>query len=236
MKYFLISISILLSSFSYAQETLIFSGGEKKHNPTYKISRAILKEAYQRIGMNISFAILPASRGLKMSSNGVLDGEMHKIAGIDKNNKNLIMIPVPINKIDVVAFVKNPNITINSAHDLIHHKIGVEKRMKFADELTQGLDVEKATSIKQLFLMLDKERLDVVVTVHIAGLHTIKELHLEGAQFKIFPLQQKKMYHYLHFRHQAVVPRITETLKTMEEQGLITQRYKQVIAKASSFF
>ena len=40
------------------------------------------------------------------------------------------------------------------------------------------------------------------------------------------PIQRDNLYHYLHSKHAALVPKITAVLQEMEEEGLI-QRIKE---------
>ena len=71
------------------------------------VTEAVLREAYERIGIGIAVEKFPDKRALSMADKGVTDGELFRIANIGKDYPNLIMIPVPVSFFEGVAFTKN---------------------------------------------------------------------------------------------------------------------------------
>lgn len=220
---------MVFSSHSDATETLKLAGGGMQNDPFDRISEEVLIEAYRRIGVEISFTVLPPPRALRLSNEGILDGEMHRIHGIDEKFSNLVMIPVPINKIEALAFTKSKDITVRHIDDLKPYLIGIRRGVKFAEEMSQGMNIVKTGSTDQLFRMLDLGRLDVVISTRTAGLKMIKRLNLREIRVIEPPLVTKNLYHYLHNKHQSIVPRITTSLQTMENEKLIEKKYEQAM-------
>ena len=116
---------LLLSTHSYAENTLIFG---QSLDPIADISAQVLSEAYKRINFEVKFIKMPAERSIENSNNGLLDGEVNRIAGIDKKYSDLIMIPFLINFLEGVAFTKKQNLIGIKAlepplvkHDLFHY-------------------------------------------------------------------------------------------------------------------
>jgi polar amino acid transport system substrate-binding protein len=226
-------LTLMLSSHCYAQDEIVLAAGGIENDPFDKISQEVLKKAYKRIDMDVSFLTLPPPRALRMSNSGLIDGEMHRVVDVDREFENLIMIPVSINTVNVVAFVKTKDITINNLEDLGSYKIGVVRGVKFADDLTQGMHVEKSVTIDQLFLMLDKGRFDAAVSNEIGGLEAIKKLNIKGV-IELSPnLKEHKLYHYLNSKHQSIIPRITSALQEMEKNGIIQKIYEEAVAELS---
>ena len=57
------------------------------------ISEVIVREAYRRIGVEVEIQKYPAERALRLADQGVADGEVQRIDGIDKRYTNLIKVP-----------------------------------------------------------------------------------------------------------------------------------------------
>ncbi len=76
MRTFILSILVLgvLYTSVNAQNTLVFSG---PNDPIAEISAEVLKEAYQKMGMQIEILNLPAERSLISSNTGRTDGEVN---------------------------------------------------------------------------------------------------------------------------------------------------------------
>ena len=70
-----------------------------------------------------------------------------------------------------------------------------------------------------------------------AGMVIIKKLKFEGIHALEPPLVRVDLYHFLHKRHAALVPKITESIRKLEASGRIEEIRKQFfqgIAKAPS--
>lgn len=53
----------------------------------------VATEAFQRIGVRVKTVKLPAERGLINANQGIHDGEMLRVGGLDKIYHNLVMVP-----------------------------------------------------------------------------------------------------------------------------------------------
>ena len=187
------------------------------------ISEIILKEAYGHLNIDISTKVLPSERALRIANSGVLDGDIHRIIGLENMYPNLIRVPVPINAIEGMVFSSNKGLIINSWEDLKSFSIGLRIGAKFAEFGTKGMDVSAVPTNDQVFNMLDKGRTDVVVSTRIEGLLVSKKLWLAN----IYPIEPAivtlKLYHYVHKKNKALIPGLTHILKIMEEEGRIRE-------------
>ena len=87
-------VFLLSSTHSYAGNTLIFG---QSFDPIADISARVLKEAYKRINTEVEFKKMPAERSIENSNNGLLDGEVNRITGIEKKYSNLGAVSKKIN-------------------------------------------------------------------------------------------------------------------------------------------
>lgn len=161
-----------------------------------------------------------------MSNTGVMDGEVHRIEGVDNEYNNLVMIPIPINRLEIITFTSQSDI---KGDHLKPHKIGIRRGVKYAEEVTQNMDVYKTNSMDQLFRMLGSGRVDAVVASHISGLQHISSLKIEGIKTSSQPWLTKSLYHYLHKKHEHLIPLITQSLKELEAEGFIQKTYDEAI-------
>jgi len=229
MGNFVLSLfGILIVTSVNAQTTLVFSAVQ---SPVVAISEVVLKEAYQRIGINIRIIKQPGKRALRSSNSGKTDGEVMRSKGINAEYSNLIMIPVPVNYVDFVAFTKNVDFTVNGPQSLKPYKVGVRRGVKLSEGLTKGLNPLVVDREEQLLSILDRGRVDVILMSRIGGLAQIKKLKLKGIKILEPPLATGGRYHYLHMKHENLVAEITESLKNMEQEGEIQKIRNQYISK-----
>ena len=137
-----------------AQEKLKFS--TMSGSMTADITANIIKEAYKRIGIGAEIIKVPAERALSLSNSGQVDGEVFRIAGIDKKYTNLIQISVPIFIADNYLFTKHLDFTVKGWESLKPYKVGIRRGVKFAEEGTKEMDRQIVNDYHSLFTILDK--------------------------------------------------------------------------------
>ena len=221
-------VFLLSSTDSYADNTLIFG---QSIDPIADISAQVLSEAYKRINIEVKFKKLPARRSIESSNNGLLDGEVNRIAGIDKKYSNLIMIPFPINFLEGVAFTKKQNITINGWDSLKPYTIAIRLGTKFAEKGTKGMNVKKFVSNEKIFNLVSENRYDICVSSRIVGLYQIKKQNLIGIKVLEPPLAKHDLFHYLNKKHDDFVPIISKEIEKMQQEGRISEIRKEFISR-----
>ena len=66
----------------------------------------LVKEAFRRIGLEAEIVFNLTGRSLSDVNEGLADGELNRIEGMEKNFPNLVMVPEPNMVMDFVAFSK----------------------------------------------------------------------------------------------------------------------------------
>jgi len=226
---FAASLYFFFCGYSYAESLVFAKSGPLDYSAD--ISETILKEAYGRLNIYISTRVLQSHVALGTANYGALDGDIHRIIGIENKYPNLIRVPVPINSIEGMIFSKKAGLKINSWDDLKPFSIGLRIGAKFAEAGTQGMIVTAVLTNDQVFKMLDKGRIDVVVSTRIEGLLTSKKLGFAN----IYPIEPAivnlKLYHYVHKKNKALIPELTRILKIMEKEGRILEIKKTAIVE-----
>ncbi|HPE90971.1 MAG TPA: hypothetical protein PK146_01640, partial [Synergistales bacterium] len=111
----------------------------------------LVKEAFSRIGLETEIVFNPTGRSLSDVNEGLADGELNRIEGMEKNFPNLVRVPEPNMVMDFVAFSKKEYI-INGWESISDLRIGIVKGWKILEENTAGFpDVTLVPTETELF-------------------------------------------------------------------------------------
>ena len=226
----LVVFSFFFCSASYSQEPLKFA--RIVNTPDQIVGAEILKLCYERLGIPIEIVEMPGKRALQESSRGRIDGEVHRIFRVGDDYPALIRVPTPINYIEPTAFAKKLKLTVGGCDDLKAHRVGIVRGVKHAENCTRGMgNVQIVNSSKLLMQILHRDRVDIVITARINGLHQLKKLNLKGIHALSPPLSREPVYHYLNEKHAALVPKIDGIFKEMQEDGSLERLREQLIGE-----
>lgn len=201
-----------------AQERIVFSRAQVAPTLYRLMGMRVLKEAYAKCDVALEFKDLPAERALVSANNGVTDGEFIRVADLEREYPNLIMIPVPVAYEDIVIYTKNVEFAVEGWHSLSPYRIGFIRGFKLAEINTKGMNVESVGTIKRAFLKLDAGRNDVVVDLRSAQC-VLKDLNLSTIKALEPPLMRMVQYHYLHKRHKALAYKLEAIMTYMKQEG-----------------
>lgn len=215
-----------IHSIGYAQERLLFT--TVKGSADVNAGVAIIKEAYNRLGIDIMIELLPGKEALEASNSGKADGEVQRIDGISKTFTNLVQVPIPVNYLQGAAFSNKYNFPIKGWFSLEPYRIGIVRGILFAEQGTQGMDVKVAESYRELVVMLEKNEIDVAVMPRINGRVALKERNSKDIRELEGVLETLFLYHYLHKKNQQLVPRLKKVLKRMLLDGTTRQTRRRV--------
>lgn len=228
----LLSLGLLICSFTYAQKTLVFSAVEGTF--ISDINEVIIRDAYKRLGIDIVIKRSPAARALQQSNSGIHDGELFRIANIHKKYPNLVMTPVVLYEVEVRVYSKNHDFKVQGWDSLSPYKIGIERGVQFSLQGTKGMRRQIFNSAPQLFKVLAKDRVDIVVADVWSALGAKHELYQTGFFLKgIRALSPKLMviqlHHYLHNKHLALVPKVNQAIKEALKAGMAKKAEGQLL-------
>ena len=191
--------------------------------------RAVIREAYSRIGVEVEFRSYSAAEAIATSNSGVVTAELQRIDGISQDYENLVQVPIPINIIQGAAFSIKYRFPISGWHSLRPYRIGIVRGVVFAELPTRGMNVSLANEYEELMLMLEKDQVDVVVMPRIQGLEAIHSagiteiIEMDGVLETLF------LYHYVHNSRLDLVEKLTPVLKQMLLNGETKRIHEQLI-------
>ncbi len=222
--YGIIFIVFILASQNTSALTISILGQQ----PSSVVFSKILKEIYKRAEIPLEFVTLPTERSLAQSTRGLIDGELVRIYKTGEQNPTLIRVPTPYTFFESRAFSSSQDIQKdihqNGLSALQDYRIGVIRGMKYADtDLKDFKNLEFVDSPEQLFKMLVRDRIDVVMSTRVTGLTLIKEHNLQSVHLLEPVFQTHDLYHYLHEKNKRYVPILDETIRKMKESGELAE-------------
>lgn len=192
----------------------------------------VAAEAMRRINVKLETVQLPAERGLKNANAGIDDGEMSRIAGLQKHYPNLIQVPETIMNWEFHAFSVIDMNSEDKWSNLAGHSVAFIRGWKIVERNIP--DSSTRTLVKnpdQLFGLFKKQRTEIVVYERWGGLKLLEQLQMLNVKIIDPPLAQKKMYMYLHKKHRDLVPLLSDALKAMKEDGTYQRIYDEVLGR-----
>jgi len=192
----------------------------------------IAHEAFSRIGYKVIIKSLPSERALINANKGIDDGEILRIDGIEKLYPNLIKVPEKTFDFEFVILTKNKTIQISSWDDLTPYSVGIIKGWKILEKGIRSLsEVSHVENVDNLFTMLKKDRVDLVIYERVQAQYLIKKYQLDDIRVILPPLIVKNMYMYLNKRHIKLIPKLTEALKQMKQDGSYNRIFNNILNK-----
>lgn len=202
------------------------------NTPDQVIGAEILITAYARLKIPIEIIPMPGKRALIESSNGRLDGEVHRIIDVAKEYPSLLRVPTSINYIEPTVFSNKKNLFIDGCQSLKSYKIGRTRGVKHAEICTKGMGnvIVYSDSIR-LIDNLILNRVDLIITAKVNGLMHLKKIGNQTIRALSPSLSHLPVYHYLHKKHVHLVPQIDKVFKNMKGSGELEVIRKTVVLK-----
>lgn len=189
----------------------------------------IVTEAFRRIGVQAEIVFITPKRSLVAVNEGIMDGEINRIEGMEKTFPNLVRVPEANMQMHFVAFAKR-DILISDWNSLKGLKIGVVRGWKILERNVKDFPgVTCLTEISTLFRMLNQGRLDVVLYSKLTGYEELHKLGFVDIHHLAPALCSRDMFLYLHKSHKKLIAPVAEALREMKQDGT----YDKIVKEAT---
>jgi polar amino acid transport system substrate-binding protein len=203
----------------------------------HSITTEIMKEAYRKIGVELIAKCRLSKQALLDANEGITQGDMARIAGIDSLYPNLMRVNVPIFQLTSILLSKKIK-AITDLKDLKQYRIGLIKDVIYYENLLKDYTKVYANTSEELIQLLLKDRADLIIfekteTLLALNLHIqTKPIHYVYHQGILHePGWQSHLYHYLHKSQKKFIPKLTKVLLEMVASGEINKITQNVINK-----
>lgn len=191
----------------------------------------IVNEALNRIGYDLESVHLPAERALINANAGIGDGDLLRIAGLQKIYPNLIQVPEKIMDMEFVVFTRHASFPVSGWQSLKPWSVAFITGWKILEQnITEPLELTKVKNADLLFTLLLKNRTDVIVYSRWLGLAYIKQHHLKGIKMLTPSLDRQSVYVYLNKKHRDLVPKLATSLRIMKQDGSYQRIFEKILA------
>lgn len=191
----------------------------------------LVEAALRRLNYRLESVRMPAERALIIANDGINDGELLRIAGLQKHYPNLIQVPEKLIDLDFVAFTRDKSLQITRWQDLAARSVAIITGWKiFEHNIPDTTDLVSVKNAGQLFTLLLKDRTDAILYSRWSGLAYIHNHQLQDISILEPPLAQQSMYVYLHKRHRDLVPLLSKELRTLKIEGEYQRLFREILA------
>ncbi|MBC3860609.1 transporter substrate-binding domain-containing protein [Undibacterium jejuense] len=211
-------------SFSGEKTQLIFTDIVDQL-PSSIVAQRVLRAAYQRMGIGITFLLVPNLRTKTLLENHEVDGMSYRFS--DAPIQNLVKLSVPITSEDLCVYTVDKKFVVNGYQSLRPYSIGYLNGARIFDDNLKEMRTETAPSEESLLRKLSAGRTDLVVESR-ASLCTAKKLGLNNVVMLEPSLESVLGYHWLSPAHQNLIPKLEQILKEMAREGTIKKIQRQV--------
>ncbi len=195
----------------------------------------IVTEAMQRLGRSAEIIYLPPERAILDLLHGLYDGTATRVAGLEVRYPSLVPVPYSFLTLDFVIFTKRRDVVVHRWDDLKDYNIAYIGGWKLPEQsIRSAQSITRVKNMEQLFGLLERDRVDLIIFARKMGVSYIKRSHISGIHLLAPALESKPMYIYLHQRHQSLVTPLVEVLGEMDAEGWIGEVKQQILEPLNS--
>lgn len=200
-------------------QTLIF-GRDKTMREEFPQSSLLLEQAYEKLGIALDFQEATARRALLESENGNWDGEVLRIGSITEQAPNLRRVPVVLATLQIALFQRDDLAEILPTQ-LQGKRLAVPAGYRIAEQLSKqyGFELMETSDLAAALKMVELGRADCTLHSLQIGQQRIEMLKLQHVISYGHILAQIPLYHFLHRKHEDLIPQITPILEALIKQA-----------------
>ncbi len=169
------------------------------------------------------------------ANSGIDDGDIFRVAGIERDFPNLIRVPEKVLDFDFVAYTKRTDIRIRSWADLQPYVVAYATGWRTFDlNVKQVKELTKTASIQELFPLLENGRADVILLDRWQGQWIVHQNHYRDHLVEP-PLGRVEMFMYLNKKHAALVPKLAKALADMKADGSYQNIFDRILKPLGTY-
>jgi len=173
------------------------------------------------------------ARGLRNLNEGIDDGNLPRVAGLEKSFPNIRMVPGKVMDFDFQVFAKNTQLTINGWDSFSSLDVAFVKGWKILEKNVKAKSVTTVPTVQHLFRLLENNRVDVIIYERWQGVGVAKALGFKDIKPVEPPLVTKEMFLYVNKKHGNIIPILSDALKNMKSNGQYQKIKESTLFKAA---
>ncbi len=200
--------------------TLVFNMGFAPDSPQAEFQVHLARAVFDRLGIATEFVRVGAERALVNVDQGIDDGNLVRVAGLDERYTNIVRVPEAFLRYDFVAITRDYSTAIEDWDDLAEQDVAIVNGWKVVeDNVRRYRSLTQVADGAALFDLLQSGRVQTVVYERVQARRLMAQLGCHAARIIDPPLASRSMYMYLNRRHAALVPQIEQALRDLKQDG-----------------
>ena len=229
-----ISIGVLTGNPVFAKEapnrTIVLGGTiGTKSGPEGRWLNLIYTEAFRRLGYKFVYKGFPAKLSSKMSDDGTIDGEIHRVHDYGDAHPTVVRVTEPHFSIRFSAYSRRSGISVDGWRSLrktpyrVGYRAGVKKTETTLPQFVGPDRLVSSPNIIRALRRLADGTTDVYVDTESpvdAALKNNPDLGKLGIR-KVGVVESITTHAFLHKKNRDLVPKLAAVLRKMRKEGMI---------------
>ncbi len=177
---------------------------------------------FDSVGYELVVEKHQSQKCFELSNAGLVDGEMWRIEGVDRQYQNLVRVPTAIWAHPELAFVKG-DIELDGWASLAPYRVAFRRGTKVVEDNIEGIVSRPypVDTVAEAFEMLARGEIDVVMSDNIDGtlLHGSSQYRDSGIRMIEKPIDEALLFTYLNKKHAALVPAVAKAISEKKQDG-----------------
>ncbi|QEP42546.1 hypothetical protein D5085_04985 [Ectothiorhodospiraceae bacterium BW-2] len=190
----------------------------------------VLTEALQPLGYRLKVVQSPPARALQNANQGIDDGDLLRIAGLEQSYPNLVQVPESLFDTDFVGYTLHGELSGEGWQRLKGLRVTYVVGWKiFEQQIDESMRAEPVRSAPQMFKLLQAGVVDVALYEKWQGLYQARLSNLDRLQVVEPPFATVSQYSYLHQKHAHLIEPLARALRELKSRGRYRQLYEQIL-------
>jgi polar amino acid transport system substrate-binding protein len=176
----------------------------------------IILRVFDDLGLRIKINHLLSARSIENVDAGIDDAEYARIKGLSEKYNNIRIVDEKLIDFAFTAFAKK-KIPIDGWESLKPFHVAYIRGWKIYEiNVFQAKSIILASTEKELFSLLEQDRVDLVLYERLRGYDFLKRNGINGIMALDPPLSVRGMYLYVNKKHEARIPDIETALRAFK--------------------
>ncbi len=197
--------------------------GVPEANTLASMGQAVLRVAYERLGIELRPRVLPLRRSLVMAANGQLDGDLMRAAPVFTEHPTLLQVRVPAALAVYAAYKRGDCPQHISTAELARSRVSYFRGIRAIELQLPQSALMAANNSWDVLRLLQQNISDYALGMRTETDQLLLSREMQGICRVAEPVIVQPLYHALHERHAALVPRLEAVLTEMDKKGEIAR-------------
>lgn len=195
--------------------------------------KALVKEAFKRMEIELEVADLPPARAMMYLDDGTIDAAGPRNKSVEKKYTHIIRSPEIFFNNELTAFSTDPTIKLSGWNSLKDYRVAYQNGwIVYETHVKQAKQIDVMRTQYALFRYLTSHRTDLALSSKHVGLKVIRENNLKGVYLLAPPIDVRENYLYLHKKHAALAKEFAIVLRQLKADGTFLGLHNKIVSNA----